>query len=129
MAFVLPPFLASIGMSFFRIELLRDDFTPFVGLRNYATRLPADTEFLGTLPLTLLFAALTSALAVPLALATALLITAGRRFAGVLAVVLLLPWAIAPIADGLRGGHVRAEDRDRHVPHDPGRRCRPVGHP
>ena len=100
-AFVLPPILASIGMSFFRIELLRDDFTPFVGFRNYATRLPADTEFLGTLPLTLLFAALTSALAVPLALATALLIHSRARFAGVLAVVLLLPWAIAPIADGI----------------------------
>src|SRR4029078_13089314 len=100
-AFVLPPILASIGMSFFRIELLRDDFTPFVGFRNYATRLPADTEFLGTLPLTLLFAAVTSALAVPLALAPALLIHGRARFAGVLAVVLLLPWAIAPIADGI----------------------------
>ena len=88
-------------MSFFRIELLRDDFTPFIGLRNYATRLPADTEFLGTLPLTLGFAALTSLLAVPLALATAVLIHSRARFAGALAVVLLLPWAIAPIADGI----------------------------
>jgi multiple sugar transport system permease protein len=100
-AFVLPPILAAIGMSFFRIELLRDDFTPFVGFRNYATRLPADTEFLGTLPLTLGFAALTSLLAVPLALATAVLIHSRARFAGALAVVLLLPWAIAPIADGI----------------------------
>ena len=88
-------------MSFFRIELLRDDFTPFIGFRNYAVRLPADSEFLATLPVTLGFAILTSALAVPLALATAMLIDGRGRFSGALAVVLLLPWAIAPIADGI----------------------------
>ena len=37
----------------------------------------------------------------PLALATAILIDGRGRFAGALAVVLLLPWAIAPIADGI----------------------------
>ena len=41
-AFVLPPILAAVGMSFFRIELLRDEFTPFIGFRNYAVRLAAD---------------------------------------------------------------------------------------
>jgi multiple sugar transport system permease protein len=100
-AFVLPPILAAFGMSFFRIELLRDDFMPFVGFRNYAVRLPADTEFLATLPLTVGFAILTSALAVPLALMTAVLIHGRARFSGLLAVVLLLPWAVAPIADGI----------------------------
>ena len=100
-AFVLPAILAAMGMSFFRIELLRDDFTPFIGFRNYAVRLPADGAFLGTLPLTLGFAVVTSALAVPLALATAALINGRGQFAGALAVVLLLPWAIAPIADGI----------------------------
>ena len=98
---MLPPILAAIGMSFFRIELLRDDFTPFIGFRNYAVRLAADSDFLGTLPLTVGFAVLTSALAVPIALATAVLIDGRGRFAGALAVVLLLPWAIAPIADGI----------------------------
>ena len=88
-------------MSFFRIELLRDDFTPFIGFRNYAVRLAADSEFLATLPLTVAFAVLTSALAVPIALATAVLIDGRGRFSGALAVVLLLPWAIAPIADGI----------------------------
>jgi ABC-type sugar transport system permease subunit len=100
-AFVLPPILTAFGMSFFRIELLRDDFMPFIGFRNYAVRLAADTEFLATLPLTVGFAILTSALAVPLALMTAVLIHGRARFAGALAVVLLLPWAIAPIADGI----------------------------
>ena len=55
-AVVLPPILAAFGMSLFRIELLRDDLTPFVGFRNYLVRLPQDAEFLGTLPLTLGFA-------------------------------------------------------------------------
>ncbi len=99
--FVLPPVAAAIGMSLFRIELLRDDLTPFVGLRNYLVRLPTDTAFLATLPRTLGFAILTSALAVPLALATAMLINGRGRVAGLLALVVLLPWAIAPIADGI----------------------------
>ena len=121
-AFVLPPILAAVGMSFFRIELLRDDFTPFIGFRNYAVRLAADSEFLATLPLTLGFAVLTSALAVPIALATAVLIDGRGRFAGALAVVLLLPWAIAPIADGILW-RLMFEPRIRpgHLPADPAR--------
>lgn len=99
--FVLLPIIAAVGMSAFRIEQLRDDYTPFVGFRNYAVRLPADSEFLGTLPVTVGFALLTTALAVPLALVTALLISGRGRFSGALAVVLLLPWAVAPIADGI----------------------------
>ncbi len=99
--FVVPPILAAIGMSFFRIELLRDDFNPFIGFRNYAVRLAADSEFLATLPRSLGFAVLTSAIAVPLALATAVLIHGRARFAGLLGLVLLLPWAVAPIADGI----------------------------
>ena len=35
--FVVPPVLAALGLSLFRIELTHDDITPFVGLRNYAT--------------------------------------------------------------------------------------------
>jgi multiple sugar transport system permease protein len=100
-AFVIAPILAALGMSFFRIELLRDDLTPFVGLRNYQVRLPADSQFLATLPLTFGFAVVTSALAVLLALMAAILIHGRARFGGLLALVLLLPWAVAPIADGI----------------------------
>jgi hypothetical protein len=39
---VLPPTLAVFGMSLFRIELGKDDLTPFVGLNNYLVRLPLD---------------------------------------------------------------------------------------
>ena len=36
--FGLPPILAVFGFSFFRIELAKDDLTPFVGLRNFLER-------------------------------------------------------------------------------------------
>ena len=98
---IVPPVLAAIGLSFFRIELGRDGYTPFVGLRNYVVRLPADAEFLGTLPVTLGFAAATTAISVPLALLAASLINGRRRLRGVLGLLLILPWAVAPIADGV----------------------------
>jgi ABC-type sugar transport system permease subunit len=99
--FVVPPVLAAIALSFFRIELLRDSITPFIGLRNYATRLPMDAEYLATLGLTLGFAIVTTMLAVPIALATALLVVRRSRFGGLLGFLLILPWAVAPIANGL----------------------------
>jgi ABC-type sugar transport system permease subunit len=100
--FVVPPLTAGIALSLFRIELIRDDITPFVGLRNFATRMPADADFLGTLPLTLVFALLATAVAVPVALAAALLIArSGRRMGALLWLLLVLPWAVAPVASGL----------------------------
>ncbi len=96
-----PPLLAAVAFSFFRIELTAPGTEPFVGLRNYVVRLPADAEFLGTLPFTLAFAAVTTAVAIPVALAAALLVHSRRRFRGALALLLLLPWAVAPIGDGL----------------------------
>ena len=101
--FVLLPILWVIFTSLFRQELSHDSFRPFITLRNYAVRLGADDVFLGTIPRTIGFAAVATALAVPIALGTALVIhaRAGRRGAGLLGLLLLLPWAIAPIADGL----------------------------
>ena len=58
---VLPPTLAVFGMSLFRIELGKDDLVPFIGLRNYLVRLPADSEVLAAIPRTLIFAALSTA--------------------------------------------------------------------
>jgi multiple sugar transport system permease protein len=95
-----PPILSVLVVSFFRIELLKDDDVFFVGLRNYA-RLAADTAFLEAVPRTLVFALGTTVLTVPLALITALLLN--HRFRGVtlLGVALLLPWAVAPVVTGL----------------------------
>ena len=51
----LPPILAVLGMSLFRIELLKDDLVPFVGLRNYF-RFGEDEALLASIPRTVLFA-------------------------------------------------------------------------
>lgn len=99
---VVPPLLGGIGLSLFRIELLRDNDTSFVGLRNFVTRLPGDHAFLGTLPLTIAFAVAVTAIAVPVALAAAVLIQrSGRRLGAALWLLLVVPWAVAPIASGL----------------------------
>jgi multiple sugar transport system permease protein len=97
---VIPPILAVFGMSFFRINLLRDTNTPFVGLFNYQ-RIPGDAEFLDAVPRTILFALGTTVLTVPLALACALLLNRKFRGAAYLGVAVLLPWAVAPVVTGL----------------------------
>ena len=94
------PVLAVVVLSLFRVEMLRDDLRPFVGVTNYVN-LSRDDAFLATLPRTLVFAAASTALAVPVALGSALLVNARRRWAGILGLLLLLPWGVAPIADGV----------------------------
>ena len=98
---VLPPTLAVFGMSLFRIELGKDDLVPFIGLRNYLTRLPADSEVLAAIPRTLLFAALSTAITLPLALVTALVLNRGFRGVSIFFMALLLPWAVASIVAGI----------------------------
>lgn len=99
--FVLPPIIAVASMSLFRIELLRDDLTPFVGLDNYLRRLPADRAFLEAVPRTVVLAAGVTALTVPLALGCALLLTRAFRGSMVIGIAVLLPWAVAPVVTGL----------------------------
>ena len=72
-----------------------------MALRNYVVRLPADSEFLGTFPVSVAFAGVVTLLAVPVALGAALLVHSRRRAGGLLALLLILPWAVAPIGDGL----------------------------
>jgi ABC-type sugar transport system permease subunit len=98
--FVVPPILAVGGMSLFRIELTRDLNMPFVGLRNFE-RLAGDQDFLATVPRTVVFAAGTLLLTLPLALATALLLNRRMRGVSLLGVAVLLPWAVAPVVTGL----------------------------
>ena len=98
---VLPPTLAVFGLSLFRIELAKDDLTPFRGLDNYLVRMPADKEVLDAIPRTLFYAALTTAVTLPLALGTALLLNKGFRGASVFFMALLMPWAIAGIVAGI----------------------------
>jgi ABC-type sugar transport system permease subunit len=98
---VLPPTLAVFGMSLFRIELGKDDLVPFVGLRNYLTRLPADAEVMAAIPRTLFFAAMSTAITLPLALVTALVLNRGFRGVSIFFMALLMPWAVASIVAGI----------------------------
>src|SRR6188508_1731664 len=98
-AFVLPPIIAVFGMATFRIELLREGINRFVGLNNF-NRMFADFDFLAAIPRTILFAAGSTLVTVPLAVFAALLMNRRSRFETVLGVALLLPWTIAPIVTG-----------------------------
>ena len=98
---VLPPTLAVFGMSLFRIELGKDDLTPFVGLNNYLVRLPLDDEVLAAIPRTLFFAAMSTAITLPLALVTALVLNRGFRGVSIFFMALLMPWAVASIVAGI----------------------------
>jgi multiple sugar transport system permease protein len=96
---VIVPIIMFIAMSFLRIELAKDDNTPFVGLNNYL-RIGGDDDFMASVPRTILLGAGFTILSVPLSLATALLLNRTFRGVGVLGVAVLLPWAIAPVVTG-----------------------------
>jgi len=96
---VLPPIAAVFGMSLFRIELLKGGPDHFVGLNN-ARRMFTDSNFTAAIPRTVLFAAGSTLLTVPLAIGTALILNKRLRFGAALTVMLMLPWAIAPIVTG-----------------------------
>ncbi|CAN5620939.1 hypothetical protein BH23CHL8_BH23CHL8_22560 [soil metagenome] len=99
--FVLPPILAVLGMSFLRIELLRDDEVRFVGLDNFLVRMPRDGAFLDAIPRTIFLAAGVVLMTLPLALACALLLNKAFRFSALVGIAVLLPWAVAPVVTGL----------------------------
>ncbi len=98
--FLIPPILAVFGMSLFRIELLRPGPTRFVGLDNFLIRLPADAAFLASIPRTIIFAAGTTIVTIPIAVAAALVMNRRSVLAPVIGIILLLPWAIAPVVSG-----------------------------
>lgn len=97
---VVPPVISMLVMSLFRINLLKDDNIEFVGLNNFVHMLQ-DPSFLDSIPRTLLFAAATTALTVPLALGAALALNRVFRGQKTLSIMLLLPWAVAPVVTGL----------------------------
>ena len=105
-AIVLPPTLAVFGLSTYRIELGKDDIIRNVGLDNYFVRLPADREVLETIPRTLFFAAISTALTLPLALLTALVLNRNFRGSGLFFMSVLLPWAIASVVAGIFWRHI-----------------------
>lgn len=98
--FVVPPILAVFGMSTFRIELLRPGPTSFLGLGNFTARMPNDQNFIDSIPRTILFAAGTTVITVPLAVMAALVMNRRWRLGNLIGIALLLPWAIAPVVTG-----------------------------
>ena len=98
---VLPPTLAVFGLSLYRIELGKDDMIRFIGLNNYFVRVPIDKEIIESIPRTLFFAAITTAVTLPLALITALLLNRSVRGQGLLFLAVLMPWAIASVVAGV----------------------------
>lgn len=97
---VVPPVASVFGMSLFRINLLQDNGIRFVGFQNF-TNMLTDQDFLASIPRTLTFAAATTILTVPVATGAALVLNRVFRGQTALSIVLLLPWAVAPIVTGL----------------------------
>jgi ABC-type sugar transport system permease subunit len=94
-----PPIVAVFVMSLWRIDLLSDLPSRFIGFHNVSL-MWNDLFFRSSILRTVVFAAGATALTVPLALATALVMNRRSRFEAAIAVLVLLPWAIAPIVTG-----------------------------
>lgn len=97
--FVGPPIVAVFVMSTYRIELLKDLPTGFVGLHNIA-RMLADPQFTDSIPRTAAFTIGSTLITIPLSVVAALLMNMRGRLSTVIGIVVLLPWTIAPIVTG-----------------------------
>lgn len=100
LVFLVYPIAYAISMSFNRIELTVSPDQRFVGMDNYG-RVLGDRVLRESVVRTLAFAGLTVAICVGMALILALVLNevfAGRRFVRVL---ILLPWAVAPVVNGV----------------------------
>jgi ABC-type sugar transport system permease subunit len=97
---VAPPVLAVFGMSLFRIDLLKSVPISFVWFRNYQLMFQ-DPNFLASIPRTILFAAISTAVVVPLSLLVGLALNRTFRGQRLLSVLALLPWAVAPVVTGM----------------------------
>jgi ABC-type sugar transport system permease subunit len=101
---VIIPILLFLAMSLFRIELAKDENTLRLAWQlrqdRRRRRLP------GGHPAHDRFGAGMTAIAVPLALATALLLNRPFRGAAILGVLVPLPWAIAPVVTGTFWGFI-----------------------
>ena len=97
--FVGPPIAAVFVMSTYRIELLKDLPTAFVGLHNIA-RMLADPEFTDSIPRTAAFTIGSTLITIPLSVVAALLMNMRGRLSTAIGIAVLLPWTIAPIVTG-----------------------------
>ena len=99
-AFLALPIGLAFAMAFIRIDLTRSPDWTFFGLGNFL-QIPIDPTFFGTVPRTLYFAVFATGLTAVTGSVTALFLN--ERFPGnrAMRVLVLLPWAVAPIATGV----------------------------
>src|SRR6478672_428178 len=99
-AFLALPIGLAFAMAFIRIDLTRSPDWTFFGLGNFL-QIRIDPTFFGTVPRTLYFAVLATGLTAITGSVTALFLN--ERFPGnrAMRVLVLLPWAVAPIATGV----------------------------
>jgi multiple sugar transport system permease protein len=99
-AFLALPIGLAFAMAFIRIDLTRSPDWTFFGLGNFL-QIRIDPTFFGTVPRTLYFAVLATGLTALTGSVTALFLN--ERFPGnrAMRVLVLLPWAVAPIATGV----------------------------
>jgi multiple sugar transport system permease protein len=100
LALIAYPVLYSFRISLYRHNLRQPDRIQFVGLRNYA-EIVTDPLFWQALGVTLYFAALSVLLVIGIALGIALLFNHEFRGRGIARALLLIPWAVPGVANGL----------------------------
>ncbi len=100
LAFLIIPILYSVTMSFQQIELTYSNDRTWVGIQNYVNLL-GDHVVTESVPRTLYFAALTVAFGTILALGLALVLNEQFPGRGLARVLVLLPWAISPVVNGV----------------------------
>jgi multiple sugar transport system permease protein len=94
------PIVYSAWLSLHRYNLKRPRLFRFVGVENYLTLLRAE-EFWAALQVTLVFTALAVTLVVVLAILIALLLSEPFPGRGLVRTLVLVPWAIPPVVNGL----------------------------
>lgn len=94
------PILYSLWISFHRYNLKRPNLFRFIWLENYRGIL-ASAEFWSALWITFLFTALAVAVVIALGVLIALLLNESFPGRGFVRMVVLIPWAIPPVVNGL----------------------------
>ncbi len=94
------PIVYSFWLSLHRYNLKRPGLFRFIGVENYLTILRSE-EFWAALQVTLVFTALAVALVVALGILIALLLNEPFPGRGLVRTVVLVPWAIPPVVNGL----------------------------
>lgn len=100
LVFLVYPIVYAVIMSFKRIELTVSANQKWVGLDNYAYIL-GDQVMRESIARTLAFAALTVVISVTLSLILALVLNEAFRGRKAVRVLILLPWAVAPVVNGV----------------------------